>query len=124
MATAKKNVEFTSIDQVPAMMTVRQWCELNGVNENKGYEWASRNDTPTIKLGQRIIIPKKAYIKWIEQEIELEKFKNQYEYKELSDKEQKIAEKYFYKGLEKGNQQEEIDNERKQKVARISGEVK
>ncbi|MGM0496035.1 MAG: helix-turn-helix domain-containing protein, partial [Bacillota bacterium] len=70
MATAKKNVEFTSIDQAPAMMTVRQWCELNGVNENKGYEWAAKNDTPTIKLGQRIIIPKKAYIKWLEQEIE------------------------------------------------------
>jgi len=69
MATAKKNINYKSLDDAPAMMTVKQWCELNGVNSAYGYKWANRDDTPTIRFGNKIMIPKRAYKQWLEKEL-------------------------------------------------------
>jgi hypothetical protein len=43
-------------------LTIPQFCQLAGVNRNSGYQAAKRNELPvhTIKVGKRILIPRKA----------------------------------------------------------------
>lgn len=60
----KKSV-FTSYDELPLLLNVKQLAELLGVSDSSVYELIQKNDFPSLRIGKRIVIPKEELRKWI-----------------------------------------------------------
>ena len=60
----KKSV-FTSYDELPLLLNVKQLAELLGVSDSSVYELIQEDDFPTLRIGKRIVIPKEELRKWI-----------------------------------------------------------
>ena len=50
-------------------VTVEEMGELLGIGRTKAYDVARRADFPTIRLGNRMLIPKKALEAWLERQV-------------------------------------------------------
>lgn len=60
----KKSV-FTSYDELPLLLNVKQPAELLGVSDSSVYELIQKDDFPSLRIGKRIVIPKEELRKWI-----------------------------------------------------------
>ncbi len=60
----KKSV-FTSYDELPLLLNVKQLAELLGVSDSSVYELIQEDDFPSLRIGKRIVIPKEELRKWI-----------------------------------------------------------
>ena len=60
----KKSV-FTSYDELPLLLNVKQLAELLGVSDSSVYELIQKDDFPSLRIGERIVIPKEELRKWI-----------------------------------------------------------
>ena len=60
----KKSV-FTSYDELPLLLNVKQLAELLGVYDSSVYELIQEDDFPSLRIGKRIVIPKEELRKWI-----------------------------------------------------------
>ena len=60
----KKSV-FTSYDELPLLLNVKQLAELLGVSDSSVYELIQEDDYPSLRIGKRIVIPKEELRKWI-----------------------------------------------------------
>ena len=60
----KKSV-FTSYDELPLLLNVKQLAELLGVSDSSVYELIQEDDFPSLRIGKRIVIPKGELRKWI-----------------------------------------------------------
>ena len=60
----KKSV-FTSYDELPLLLNVKQLAELLGVSDSSVYELIQEDDFPSLHIGKRIVIPKEELRKWI-----------------------------------------------------------
>ena len=60
----KKSV-FTSYDELPLLLNVKQLAELLGVSDSSVYELSQEDDFPSLRIGKRIVIPKEELRKWI-----------------------------------------------------------
>jgi len=69
MGTSQKYKEYKSIEDLPAMIRVKELASYMGINQNKAYELVKRDNFPSLKLGQRIMIPKEHFKKWINSEV-------------------------------------------------------
>lgn len=61
--------EVTTMDehpQEPKLLTVTETAKLLRLSRAYTYELAARGDIPTIRLGRRIIIPRKALEHWLD----------------------------------------------------------
>ncbi|KPV42070.1 hypothetical protein AN477_19685 [Alicyclobacillus ferrooxydans] len=58
------NVDST----VPAQLTVREAAKVIGLGKNKMYELTRRKGFPCIRDGWKIIIPRDALFRWLEEE--------------------------------------------------------
>lgn len=60
----KKSV-FTSYNELPLLLNVKQLAELLGVSDSSVYELIQEDDFPSLRIGKRIVIPKEELRKWI-----------------------------------------------------------
>lgn len=60
-----KESVFTSYDQLPLLLNVKQLAALLGVADSSVYELIEEEDFPSLRIGKRIVIPKEALRKWI-----------------------------------------------------------
>ena len=60
----KKSV-FTSYDELPLLLNVKQLAELLGVSDSSVYELIQKDDFPSLRIGKRIVIHKEELRKWI-----------------------------------------------------------
>ena len=60
----KKSV-FTSYDDLPLLLNVKQLAELLGVSDSSVYELIQEDDFPSLRIGKRIVVPKEELRKWI-----------------------------------------------------------
>ena len=60
----KKSV-FTSYDELPLLLNVKQLAELLGVSDSSVYELIQEDDFPSLRIGTRIVIPMEELRKWI-----------------------------------------------------------
>ena len=60
----KKSV-FTSYDELPLLLNVKQLAELLGVSDSSVYELIQKDDFPSLRIGKPIVIPKEELRKWI-----------------------------------------------------------
>ena len=60
-----KESVFTSYDQLPLLLNVKQLVALLGVSDSSVYELIEEEDFPSLRIGKRIVIPKEELRKWI-----------------------------------------------------------
>ena len=60
----KKSV-FTSYDELPLLLNVKQLADLLGVSDSSVYELIQEDDFPSLHIGKRIVVPKEELRKWI-----------------------------------------------------------
>ena len=60
----KKSI-YTSYDELPLLLNVKQLADLLGVSDSSVYELIQESDFPSLRIGKRIVIPKEELREWI-----------------------------------------------------------
>ena len=60
-----KNAIYTSYDELPLLLNVKQLADLLGVSDSSAYELIQEDDFPSVRIGNRIVIPKDELRKWL-----------------------------------------------------------
>ena len=60
----KKSI-YTSYDELPLLLNVKQLVDLMGVSDSSIYEFIQEDDFPSRRIGKRIVVPKEELRKWI-----------------------------------------------------------
>ena len=62
-----KHSTYTSYDDLPLMLSVAEVAAVLGISRAGAYELARSSGFPALKIGSRIVVPKEAFIRWVEQ---------------------------------------------------------
>ena len=60
-----KYSEFTSYDELPLLLNVKQVASLLGISDSGAYELIQEDGFPSLRIGKRIVVPKEELRKWI-----------------------------------------------------------
>ena len=60
----KKSI-YTSYDELPLLLNVKQLADLLGVSDSSVYELIQEGGFPSLRIGKRIVIPKEELREWI-----------------------------------------------------------
>lgn len=58
---------YKNIDDLPITLTVTDVANVLMINRNGAYALCNSQDFPSIRIGKRIIIPKRAFEEWLNQ---------------------------------------------------------
>ena len=64
-----KKTQYTSYDQLPLMLTVPDVSQVLGISLAGTYELVRSDDFPALRIGNRIVVPKEKFIRWIDSQI-------------------------------------------------------
>ena len=59
---------YKTYDDLPLMLSVPDVAKVMGISRAGAYELAHSREFPSMKIGSRIIIPKKKFLLWIEKQ--------------------------------------------------------
>ena len=62
-----KESTYKSYDELPLFLNAAMVAKVLGVAPSSAYELMHEKDFPTLRIGNRIVIPKEAFIRWVEQ---------------------------------------------------------
>ena len=57
---------FTNYDQLPLFLNANTVAQVLGVSISSAYELMHEKDFPAMRIGNRIVVPKEAFIRWVE----------------------------------------------------------
>jgi len=63
--TVLKKSIYTSYDELPLLLNVKQLADLLGVSDSSVYELIQEDGFPSLRVGKRIVIPKEELREWI-----------------------------------------------------------
>lgn len=58
---------YKSYDELPLFLNAKMVAKVLGVSPSTGYELMHERGFPTLKIGNRIVVPKEKFIVWVEQ---------------------------------------------------------
>lgn len=61
-----KQLIYKNYDELPLMLSVKELATVLGVSRTSAYELIKTKGFPSIKIGSRVVIPKKKLIEWID----------------------------------------------------------
>jgi excisionase family DNA binding protein len=64
-----KKTQYTSYDQLPLMLSVPEVAVVLGISRAGAYELARSDDFPALRIGNRIVVPKEKFIRWIDSQV-------------------------------------------------------
>jgi len=62
-----KESVYKSYDELPLFLNAETVAKVLGVSPSSGYELMHEKDFPTLKIGNRIVVPKEQFINWVRQ---------------------------------------------------------
>lgn len=62
-----KDSVYKSYDELPLFLNAKTVVRVLGISPSSGYELMHRQDFPTLKIGNRIVVPKEKFVQWVEQ---------------------------------------------------------
>lgn len=60
--------KYTSYEQLPIFLNVKTVADLLGISPASCYELLHQRTFPTLRLGNRIVIPRDKLIEWIDKQ--------------------------------------------------------
>ena len=61
---------YKSYDELPLFLNAETVAKVLGVAPSTAYELMHEADFPTLKIGNRIVVPKEQFIAWVQQHTE------------------------------------------------------
>lgn len=58
---------YHNYDELPLFLSAEVVSKVLGVSVSSGYELLHEKDFPALRIGNRIVVPKDAFVKWVEQ---------------------------------------------------------
>ena len=58
---------YKSYDELPLFLNAETVAKVLGVSPSSGYELMHKKDFPTLKIGNRIVVPKEQFINWVKE---------------------------------------------------------
>lgn len=68
-----KQSVYNSYDELPLFFNAESVGKVLGISSTTAYELMHREDFPSIKIGNRIIVPKEKFIEWANMQSERRK---------------------------------------------------
>lgn len=62
-----KESTYKSFDELPLFLNAAMVAKVLGVAPSSSYELMHEKDFPALRIGNRIVVPKEAFIRWVEQ---------------------------------------------------------
>ena len=62
-----KESVYKSYDELPLFLNAEIVARVLGVSPSSGYELMHEQGFPSLRIGSRIVIPKEAFIRWVEE---------------------------------------------------------
>ena len=62
-----KESSYKTYDELPLFLNAETVAKVLGVSPSSGYELMHEPDFPALCIGSRIVIPKEAFIRWVEE---------------------------------------------------------
>ena len=59
-----------SYEELPLFLNAKTIAEVLGISHASTYELMHEKDFPTLHIGNRIVVPKEAFVRWIETHVE------------------------------------------------------
>ena len=59
---------YHSYDDLPLFLNAELVSQVLGVSISSTYELMHEKDFPALRIGNRIVVPKEAFIQWVEQQ--------------------------------------------------------
>ena len=60
-----KESSYKSYDELPLFLNVETVAKVLGISPSSGYELMHEDEFPTLKIGNRIVVPKEQFIRWV-----------------------------------------------------------
>lgn len=57
---------YKSYDELPLFLNAAMVAKVLGVSPSSGYELMHEADFPVLKVGNRMVVPKKKFVDWVE----------------------------------------------------------
>ena len=58
---------YKTYDELPLFLNADTVAKVLGVSPSSGYELMHEQGFPSLRIGSRIVIPKEAFIRWVEE---------------------------------------------------------
>ena len=62
-----KESTYKTYDDLPLFLNAAMVARVLGVSPASSYELMHEKDFPALRIGNRIVVPKEAFIQWVEQ---------------------------------------------------------
>ena len=62
--------KYKSPDELPMVLNVREMAAVLGIGLAHAYEVVRQEGFPSITLGERIVIPRDRFLRWMEAEVD------------------------------------------------------
>ena len=62
-----KTSHFKNYDELPLFLNAETVAKVLGVSAASGYELMHEEGFPTLRIGNRIVVPKEKFIQWVEE---------------------------------------------------------
>ncbi|WP_298022501.1 AlpA family transcriptional regulator [uncultured Dysosmobacter sp.] len=62
-----KQSQYKSYDDLPLFLNAELVAKLLGVSPSSGYELMHEPGFPVLKVGSRMVVPKKKFVQWVEE---------------------------------------------------------
>ena len=62
-----KESNYKSYDELPLFLNAATVAKVLGIAPSSSYELMHEKDFPALRIGNRIVVPKEAFIQWVEQ---------------------------------------------------------
>lgn len=62
-----KDSVYKNYDELPLFLNAKTVARVLGISPSSGYELMHQRDFPTLKIGNRIVVPKERFVQWVEQ---------------------------------------------------------
>ena len=60
-----KESEYKSYDELPLMLNANILAKVMGIGPSSAYELMHEDGFPTLQIGSRLVVPKQAFIDWV-----------------------------------------------------------
>ena len=58
---------YKSYDELPLFLNADTVAKVLGVSPSSGYELMREKDFPALRVGNRIVVPKESFIRWVDE---------------------------------------------------------
>ena len=62
-----KASEYKNYDDLPLFLNAAMVAQVLGISAASSYELMHEKDFPVLKIGSRVVVPKKKFVAWVEQ---------------------------------------------------------